>query len=888
MYKTDAQLFINANNNINSAKALINECRRLINQVNLPNNSDYENCVEKISDCDIEGLVNLVETTKESLFKIDQEFANEYMNILQEHLTTMSIDTSTMTDEEKMQYSIQMDSYTRDYNYNLLYILEKYEETGQLTQEMQQQLEIQRALVEQYGIQDEMAGLLPTSSKYIDLYEKNAEYDRKLIELNSSLTDKEKIDTLAAYNEQYESQHTLLELNHDIANLQEELEGLEPGTEKYYEKENEIRQLQIDYYETKENLTDAEKQNLQFLKNGVELNELYIEKEQNNNFFHPFVESYYEEAILDKKISMGIATEDEIAYDQMNAWERAWEDTKTFTTSFVFGIGSVTENVIDGAVMLSGGIGSLFGADTQWAEDFVSVSYANDAYTGLVQSGGINEVAAYSEWRTVGNIGGTTVGYVCLSFLPGGKWTTMATGGLSAMGSSSERAFQSGADWNEALTVAGISGILGAASGYGIGGGITSGAKTWGQVFGKTVLGGSIAMVEPIVNSGSEYLIYANDMVDENGNLLYDNIFDYYVDSGGLINTIMAFGAGTVSSAFEATLRRNRIYTQSDCYNDIKVLREKGYSDAQIFDYVIDQGEKFSNYVSRRTAAESCYKYMRTMGYTDVAAGKILETLYWDRLGQRKMTTFLVDQYGIQYNVVNNFNQNDQAFTIAYIQSVLDTMPAELRSTVKVVNLYDTFNPADFCWQWKYNNTNGYFVSAATGGGGQINIWANKWVDSGIIYHEAGHCFDTNFSLSRSKQYVDAMAQDKLFNGLDAITNYGENDYCEDFADSIAAYFGQINGVDINQFPNRRAVLDQLFLGYGYNISPDTVNDLNTVFNAMYNKYGHQKAYEAFSQYIQNGNVNVFTRDYGARDIISRTNRVEVLKYYKLLNGGNI
>lgn len=593
MYKAEAELFLSANNNISYAKTLINECKRLISEAELPNNSDYANCKKCITDCNIGGLVELVENTKESLFQIDSQFATEYMTLLQEYMQTDTIDLSNMSDEEKMQYSIQMDSYMRDYNYNLLYMLEKYENSGQLTGEMKQQLDIQRLIVKQYGIQDEMAGLVPTSDEYIRLFNMNASIDMTLISSNQSLTAEQKKAALESYEQNYNASLEILELNRDISLLEEELKSAEYGSEAYYEIENEIKNLQIDYLEGKENLTAEEQKQLDFLYQGVELNDLYIAQEQNNGFFHPFVENELDEAILDQKISMGIATEDEIAYDQMNVFERTWEDTKTAVVSTVFGIGSVTETLVDGTVMLAGNVGSWFGADTQWAEDFVSIAYATDAYDGIVLADGINSVAAYSDVHTYSNMLGNTVGYVSLTLLPGGKVTTAITGGLSAAGSSTERALLSGASWEEASWVGAISGTLGAVTGYGVGGGLTSGAQSWGQVVGKTFLGAGISTIEPIVNTGAEYFIYANDMVDDNGNKVYDNILDYYVEGGGLTNTVMAFASGMLSSGIESYKGYNSyqkmvsFYASQQAISDLDNFFEQYRTD--LFGYGADQ-----------------------------------------------------------------------------------------------------------------------------------------------------------------------------------------------------------------------------------------------------------------------------------------------------------
>ena len=179
MFKSEAKLFLSANNNVNSAKTLINECKQLIADFDLDNNSNCASLKDNINNCNIDELVSKIETTKESLIKLDQTFASEYMSLLQEYLQSQTIDTSNMTEEEQIQYSLKMNAYTRDYNYNLLYMLEKYEESDMLTDEMKQQLEYQRELVSQYDLQDKMSIMNSTSEEYIELLKKIQTMDRK-------------------------------------------------------------------------------------------------------------------------------------------------------------------------------------------------------------------------------------------------------------------------------------------------------------------------------------------------------------------------------------------------------------------------------------------------------------------------------------------------------------------------------------------------------------------------------------------------------------------------------------------------------------------------------------------------------------------------------------
>lgn len=474
-------MFLSGNNNLIYAKDIINECKRIISGIELPDNNDYDKCKKNINGCDVNGLLEKVEETKQNLFKIDQEFAGEYLSLLQESIETASIDTSNMTEEEKMQYSIQMSAYARDYNYSLLYMLQKYEENDMLTPELKSQLEYQKAVVEQYAVQDQMAPLTTTSQEYIDLFKKNAEYDKKLISINPNLTEDQKTSFLKQYEINFNSNLDILELNRDIAKKTEELKKLENGTEKYYNKEKEILQLQIDYYENKGELTETEKAKLKELKDYKDLNGLYIDQVENSNFFHSFVYDEYEKAIYNKKKEMGITTEDEDEWHNMSGWERACANTGTFITSTLLGVGSVTEGIIDGTVMLAGGVGSIFGADTKWAEDFVSVSISEDGYDGLVQADFINGVSANTGWHTTGNFVGEVGGTILLQFLPGGTWVSVSAHALNGMGKASESALQSEKTFGEAF-------------GYGAANGIIEGLSAW-LLYGKTPKSNKVAEV---------------------------------------------------------------------------------------------------------------------------------------------------------------------------------------------------------------------------------------------------------------------------------------------------------------------------------------------------------------------------------------------------------
>ncbi|MBE6149749.1 MAG: hypothetical protein E7170_03375 [Firmicutes bacterium] len=418
MFKSEASLFLSANNNVNSAKTLINECKKLIVDFNLDDNINCENLKNNINNCDIDTLVEKIENTKESLMKLDQEFSNEYMQLLQEFFQTSLIDTSNMTDDEKMEYNIQLDSYARDYDKTLLCILEKYEESGMLTDEMNQQLEYQRNAVMQYDIKDKMSVLEPTSEEYINLFMQYAEYDKKLINLNPSLTEEEKRKYLEEYDIQYKQNLTALQQAKDVKLKNEKLEQ--------------------------------------------ELKELYTSKEENNGLFHPFVESEIDEAILDKKIELGIATEDEIEYKNMNGWDRFWVNTGTFAASTYTGLFNITEGIGDAFVMLGS---AIYICDKDWACEYVSRDLSGELYQGIQLSANMNSWSAYGTWHNAGEMFGETVGKVGMTFAA--PWAAGTLYGLDSMGQMAETGLNNGDEYWAAFGKSFVSGVGGFVEGFG-------------------------------------------------------------------------------------------------------------------------------------------------------------------------------------------------------------------------------------------------------------------------------------------------------------------------------------------------------------------------------------------------------------------------------------
>lgn len=475
----NAEYFISAMNDISSAKTKINECKRLINEelkITDYDGASYstdESCRESINAIDIDKVESVVEATLKHLATFDEDFATAYGTILQNKLEELSsFDPSVMSLEE---YNIQQETYTRQWCYYLLVKLENAEKEGLLDEEMKLQLEQLRIIMQQYDIQDKMSTLATTDELYIQLYERNAECNKELINLRTDLTEEEKAAMIKEYELGVANDIAILELSSSLNAKYEELDGLEAGTESYLNKVNEIYQLQIDYYEDKgASITAEEQKQLDFLKDNIELNDLYIDQIQlsADGGFHPFADKEITDAILNKKVNMidpetgkSIATADELEYYNMSDFDKALADTGTFLTSaWTNGIGNFGEGIMDFAVSGAGEVGSWFGADTQWAEDFIATDYSSLSYNYHVRTGVLNEHSANSMYRDLGAFTGDFAVRTALTFTA--PWVNAIASGAEGMGSTMETSLNSGADWDEAMLRGTVSFVGNAASGY--------------------------------------------------------------------------------------------------------------------------------------------------------------------------------------------------------------------------------------------------------------------------------------------------------------------------------------------------------------------------------------------------------------------------------------
>ena len=245
-------------------------------------------------------------------------------------------------------------------------------------------------------------------------------------------------------------------------------------------------------------------------------------------------------------------------------WDVVFDYAATAVGSVVSGVVDVVENIGDGLIMCGGelasGVVSLCGNEDLASEikkgtqDIVQYDWSEAAYDAAMDALDVDDEIAHGVVHQVGNAVGSMAGYAALSLVPGGAAVTAATGFLAAKGSSAEHAFQSGATFEEASVISTVAGAAGALSGAALNKvqGAAKGASSIKDVAKLTAKGMAVSAAEPVVNSVTEYATYGKDMVDENGNPLYDNFGEYYVESGGLLNTAIAGGVGGISAGSQA------------------------------------------------------------------------------------------------------------------------------------------------------------------------------------------------------------------------------------------------------------------------------------------------------------------------------------------------
>ena len=177
---------------------------------------------------------------------------------------------------------------------------------------------------------------------------------------------------------------------------------------------------------------------------------------------------------------------------------------------------------------------------------------------------------------------------------------------------------------------------------------------------------------------------------------------------------------------------------------------------------------------------------------------------------------------GTEILVPKRLNRKNQKIKVADLVSKLEALPVELKALAKKIELLDYYNPADPYWRKKYKN---FTHSFATGGSGTIAFYrCNTMTEQEVsdyllntLAHENGHTFDHKDKVKGNRlidkslevDWQKAIISDKKVSGRLSPTDYGENAYTEDFAESCAMLIEKPEEFKKN-FPGRFAILKRL------------------------------------------------------------------------------
>lgn len=583
MFQADPDLFLSAREDFAEAVKLINEAKASILNYTGTTSGSYKKIENNVRKCDLEPLNTLINNTMIYLCQ-DPEFNETYQELLNQKLNSFgSVDISSLSDEDRELYNLITDQQQR----LLLAQLEEYDRQGLLDEEGKKYLEIQRLVVTNLDAQVIMNGLATTDQQYVDMYKEAAERNRRLIELNPNLTEEEKKTTLAEYDKNVEYTTDVLQMGHDIDVKADELKGLEAGSDAYYNKHNELINLQnqlydmqINHYNSIENLNPKDAEVLEYLKNAKAQNNDY--KELNNLYLAGDTDG-----AAAKKVEMGIATQQEqdlVEYNNMGWWEQRWEDTKTIGCTVYTSLAGVGEALIDGTVMLTAGTVGMFNEDVaKWTEEFTSVNYANTVYDSFVADGILNSTSAYSAVHDVTNFGVTTAAYVCISWIPGAGGTAVMA--VAGGGSAAQTAFDNGATFKEAWGSTVINAGLSAVADVGMNkvnalklDNVNSAAL---RQFIKTGARTVIGMGEPALNMLSEYTLYGHEKSD--------GLWDYGVTSGGFLNMAIGFGVANAGGLLK-DWSNSKVQTNVDPEFKKKTNGMVSFDQKKVLDFCTEKG----------------------------------------------------------------------------------------------------------------------------------------------------------------------------------------------------------------------------------------------------------------------------------------------------------
>lgn len=168
---------------------------------------------------------------------------------------------------------------------------------------------------------------------------------------------------------------------------------------------------------------------------------------------------------------------------------------------------------------------------------------------------------------------------------------------------------------------------------------------------------------------------------------------------------------------------------------------------------------------------------------------------------------------GIKFIVPVDLNKDLQNLTKDKLLPHIASMPENLKERIKQVRILDVYCPDDKRWIEELP----FFTRAyATAEEYVITFWRNngsvlpKSRIREILLHEGGHLLDIlHGNISVKAKWLKAINADNNINER-TITEYGENNPQEDFAESIMIYYTYGSKEFAKNYPNRYGILKEL------------------------------------------------------------------------------
>lgn len=183
---------------------------------------------------------------------------------------------------------------------------------------------------------------------------------------------------------------------------------------------------------------------------------------ENSTFTKIIADNKIKAAERKRKALQNTQAKEQQEIDNMSTWERVGVTLADFFTEIGGGLAKGLEGVVDVGALIAGGVGSLFGADTKWSEDFISRDLTQEWWYDwedeFTKGSYINEAPIVKDViRGVGQ----QIPAIALNFIPGvGTALSMTYLGLSAGGTGTEEALNEGANLGEAAGYGAIQSLI--------------------------------------------------------------------------------------------------------------------------------------------------------------------------------------------------------------------------------------------------------------------------------------------------------------------------------------------------------------------------------------------------------------------------------------------